>query len=136
MRTKELAIICMTIIVVVLIICGTLIYLNQSTHKINNSNQNTTNNNQTNNTTTTNSTNTQQSTTSSVDTDEDGYIDGNKITYRNKNYLGADSGLEEFSTNEQKYIKQKSTGRIAKRHLDGDGAYRYYDMQTGECVLG
>ncbi|RAP44286.1 MAG: hypothetical protein BZ136_08995 [Methanosphaera sp. rholeuAM74] len=65
--------------------------------------------------------------------DTDGYIEGDKITFRNV-FMGYESGLEQFSTDKNLYIKQKSTGRIAKRHLD-DGVYRFYDMYTGECVL-
>ena len=70
------------------------------------------------------------------DSDTDGYIEGKKITYRNPYYMGTDSGLEQFGTDTDLYIKQKSTGRIAKRILDDDGVYRFYDMATGECVLG
>ena len=136
MRTKEITIICITALIVIILICGTLIYINSTgTSKdkqkidqmINSTNNNISQKNEFID---------NQKTTPAVDDDTDGYIDGKKITYRNKNFLGPDSGLEEFSTNEQKYIKQKSTGRIAKRHLDDDGAYRYYDMQTGEYVLG
>lgn len=136
MRTKEITIICITALIVIILICGTLIYIN-STGTSNDKQKidqmiNSTNNNISQK----NEFIDNQKTTPAVDDDTDGYIDGKKITYRNKNFLGPDSGLEEFSTNEQKYIKQKSTGRIAKRHLDDDGAYRYYDMQTGEYVLG
>lgn len=136
MRTKEITIICITALIVIILICGTLIYIN-STGTSNDKQKidqmiNSTNNNIFQK----NEFIDNQKTTPAVDDDTDGYIDGKKITYRNKNFLGPDSGLEEFSTNEQKYIKQKSTGRIAKRHLDDDGAYRYYDIQTGEYVLG
>ncbi|AWX31998.1 hypothetical protein [Methanosphaera sp. BMS] len=77
----------------------------------------------TNNNTTTEKTATAQTsqTSQSKDTDEDGYIDGNQITYINKNFLGADSGLEQFMTHKDVYLKQKSTRKIAKRHLDSDG---------------
>lgn len=78
----------------------------------------------------------QQSSTNGVDTDEDGYIDGKKINFRNEIFLGECSDLEQFSTSDELYIKQKSTGKIAKRHIDDDGAYRYYDTQTGKYVLG
>lgn len=138
MRTKELAIICITLVIVIAIICGTLIYINQSNtdySQENNTTQNMTNNNTTKNATTEKSATASQ-TSQSIDTDDDGYIDGNQITYRNKNYLGEDSGLEQFMTNKDVYLKQKSTGRIAKRHLDSDGAYRFYDMQSGEYVFG
>ena len=66
--------------------------------------------------------------------DTDGYIEGDKITFRCV-FMGYESGLEQFSTYRNLYIKQKSTGRIAKRHLD-DGVYGFYDMYTGEFVLG
>ena len=36
-----------------------------------------------------------------------------------------DHGKKYFD--EDMYIKQKSTGRLAKRHLDDDGVYRFYD---------
>ena len=144
MRTKELTIICTTIIIVTMIICGSILYINytntdNTTNSTNESTlNNTTTNTSQNNTvdTSTPKDNNQQNTKDSVDTDSDGYIDGKEITFRNKNFLGEDSDLEQFSTSEDMYIKQKSTGKIAKRHLDDDGVYRYYDMQTGEFVLG
>ena len=137
MRTKELTIIAITIVVIVLIICGTLIYLNTTgtvstdKQKIDQMMENTNKNISAGDEFIDN-----QKTTPQYEDDTDGYIEGEKITYRNPNYLGEDSGLEEFSTSTTKYIKQKSTGKIAKRHLDDDGVYRYYDMLTGECVLG
>lgn len=132
-------------ILCVIIICGTMLLLNsQNSNDNKNQSMNNSNNttNITNNTTTNNMTNentnkvssNSKSSNNNPETDDE-YIEGKKITYRNKNYMGEDSGLEEFSTNEAKYIKQKSTGKIAKRHLDDDGVYRYYDMQTGQCVL-
>lgn len=115
---------------------------NQNSYENNNQSMNNSNNttNITNTTTNDTTNNNDKVSTSSKSTNnnpesDDEYIEGKKITYRNKNYMGEDSGLEEFSTNEDKYIKQKSTGKIAKRHLDDDGVYRYYDMQTGQQVL-
>ena len=139
MRTKELTIICITIILVVLLVCGSIVYITL-TNEDNSSRDNQTNNDSnvtvSPSPTTKSSSSSQQSNTNSVDTDEDGYIDGKKINYRNEKFLGEDSDLEQFSTSDDLYIKQKSTGKIAKRHLDDDGAYRYYDTQTGKCVLG
>jgi len=66
--------------------------------------------------------------------DSDGYYEGDRITYRNKNFFGAESGLEQFSTNYNIYLKQKSSGRVAKRYLI-DGVYDYYDMYTGKAVF-
>ena len=134
MKTRELMIICMTLVIITLIICTSILYINHT--NTDNSNNNNTSQNITNNNTTTEKSATTAQKSQSRDTDEDGYIDGNQITYRNKNYLGEDSGLEQFMTHKDVYLKQKSSGRIAKRHLDNDGVYRYYDMETGECVLG
>ena len=66
--------------------------------------------------------------------DTDGYFEGDKILYRNEYYMGKDSGLETFSTQYNLYLKEQSTGRIAKRYLVG-GEYRYYDMYTGQYVF-
>lgn len=138
-RNNGIIIICITVILAVLMICSTVLYVNftKSPDELGNVSVNESNN--TNDSSNTSASNSGAGSTYShnlIDDDTDGYMDGHEITFRNKNFLGEDSGIEQFSTDEKLYIKNKKTGDIAERKLDSDGAYRYYDIKTGKCVLG
>ena len=133
MRENRLIIICVTIIVCVALVCGTifLTYNSNQENKTNNTtNNNTTVNstvndtNNTNNTTTTETSSSKSSGKKSSSSSSNKYIEGNKI----ESSWDVDEDTQRINTKGDIYYKNKKTGQTSKRHLDSDGVYRYYPI--------
>ena len=138
MEQKNLIIICITAIICVAILSTTLILLNTSDNALSKNNTTVENDtltpsNETNTTVNTTDNATQKSSSkksgtkktskksgsSSKDT-----INGEKVVERH-NFAG-DPNVEYIGTKNNIYLKDKTTGKTYKRHLDDDGVYRYY----------
>ena len=132
MREKNIIIICVTLILCVCLVCGTLL-LTHNGNQDNNTN-NTTNNtttvnstiNNTNNTTTTitKTSNSKPSSKKSSSSSSNNYIQGNKI----ESSWDVDEDTQRINTKNDIYYKNKKTGQTRKRHLDSDGMFRYYPI--------
>jgi len=126
-------IICVTVIVCVCLVCGTMLLTyngNQENNTNNTTNNNTTFNstindtNNTNTTTTTKTSNSKSSSKKSSTSSSNGYIEGNKI----ESSWDVDEDTQRINTKNDIYYRDKKTGQTRKRHLDSDGMFRYYPI--------
>lgn len=136
MREKTIIIICITIIVCISIICATLILthnddtINNTTNNTNNTTVNSTNNstnitnNQTNNSTIKTKSTTKSKSSTSKSSSSSNSVEGNTIESR----WDVGENEERINTKTDIYYRDKKTGQTVKRHLDSDGAYRYYPI--------
>lgn len=137
MREKSLIIICITILLAISIICGTIIITkdtNDTTNNttVNNTTDNTTLNNTSNATdnndtknstyTTKTSSSSSSSKSSSKSSSSTNKIDGEEIT---SIAPSADPDYERVYTKNNKYYRNKKTGETHKRVLGEDGVYYY-----------